>query len=102
MRSGYYLWREGSELLGKLKASEALDLLTSHMRMNDGEWSSAESSRIQRLATISNREILAHIFHLLDDDRCFTFVSNLINVARQLAGKKPNQVHGDTKMDGRR
>ena len=35
----YYLWREGSTLLGKLKATEALDLLISHMGMSDGEWS---------------------------------------------------------------
>jgi hypothetical protein len=32
---------------------------------------------------------LAHIFTLLDDNRCSTFVSNLINVARQLTGKTP-------------
>jgi HEAT repeat protein len=38
-QASYYLWREGSMLLGELKASEALDLLISHMRMNDGEWS---------------------------------------------------------------
>ena len=38
-QASYYLWREGSELLGELKASEALDLLISHMGMNDGEWS---------------------------------------------------------------
>jgi hypothetical protein len=35
----YYLWREGSTLLGELKATEALDLLISHMGMSDGEWS---------------------------------------------------------------
>ena len=38
-QASYYLWREGSTLLGELKASEALDLLISHMGMNDGEWS---------------------------------------------------------------
>jgi hypothetical protein len=32
---------------------------------------------------------LANISHLLDDNRCSTFVSNLINAARQLTGKKP-------------
>ena len=37
---------------------------------------------------------MAHIFHLLDDNRCFTFVSNLINVARQLTGKKPYTYDG--------
>jgi YD repeat-containing protein len=35
------------------------------------------------------RNLLAHIFTLLDDNRCSTFVSNLINVARQLTGRKP-------------
>lgn len=35
----YYLWREGSTLLGELKATEALDLLILHMGMSDGEWS---------------------------------------------------------------
>jgi len=38
-QASYYLWREGSRLLGELKASEALDLLISHIGMNDGEWS---------------------------------------------------------------
>ena len=35
-----YLWREGSVLLGDLKATQALDLLLSHIKMTDGEWSS--------------------------------------------------------------
>ena len=38
---------------------------------------------------IQPRNLLAHIFHLLDDNRCSTFVSDMINVARQLTGKKP-------------
>jgi len=38
-QADYYLWREGSRLLGELKASESLDLLISHIGMNDGEWS---------------------------------------------------------------
>jgi len=38
---------------------------------------------------IRPRNLLAHIFTLLDDNRCSTFVSDLINVARQLTGKKP-------------
>jgi HEAT repeat protein len=33
------LWREGAILLGDLKAVQALDLLLSHINMNDGEWS---------------------------------------------------------------
>jgi len=33
------LWREGARLLGDLKAAEALDLLLSHITMNDHEWS---------------------------------------------------------------
>jgi RHS Repeat len=38
---------------------------------------------------IQPRRLLENIFQLLDDNRCSTFVSNLINVARQLTGKKP-------------
>ena len=38
-QASYYLWREGSTLLGELKAAEALDLLISHIGINDGEWS---------------------------------------------------------------
>ena len=34
------LWREGAVLLGDLKATQALDLLLSHISMTDGEWSS--------------------------------------------------------------
>jgi hypothetical protein len=34
--SNYYLWREGSQLLGELKATEALDLLISHLDMTNG------------------------------------------------------------------
>jgi hypothetical protein len=34
------LWREGALLLGELKATESLDLLLSHIKMTDGEWSS--------------------------------------------------------------
>ena len=33
------LWREGSLLLGDLRATESLDLLLSHIKMTDGEWS---------------------------------------------------------------
>jgi hypothetical protein len=43
---------------------------------------------------IQPRNLLANIFHLLDDNRCSTFVSNLINVARQLTGKKPYTYDG--------
>jgi hypothetical protein len=34
--SNYYIWREGSQLLGELKATEALDLLISHLDMTNG------------------------------------------------------------------
>lgn len=37
----YYLWREGSDLLGELRATQALDLLISHLGINDGEWSAS-------------------------------------------------------------
>ena len=33
------LWREGAVLLGELRATESLDLLLSHIKMTDGEWS---------------------------------------------------------------
>lgn len=33
------LWREGAVLLGDLKAAQSLDLLLSHIKMMDGEWS---------------------------------------------------------------
>jgi RHS repeat-associated protein len=35
------------------------------------------------------RRLLDNVFQLLDDNRCSNFVSDLINVARQLTGKKP-------------
>lgn len=38
---------------------------------------------------IKPRRLLDNIFQLLDDNRCNTFVSGLINVARQLTGKNP-------------
>ena len=34
------LWRQGAVLLGELKATQSLDLLLSHIKMTDGEWSS--------------------------------------------------------------
>jgi hypothetical protein len=34
--SSYFIWREGSQLLGELKAVEALDLLISHLDMTNG------------------------------------------------------------------
>lgn len=43
---------------------------------------------------IKPRNLLANIFHLLDDNRCFTFVSNIINVARQLTGLEPYTYDG--------
>jgi HEAT repeat protein len=33
------LWREGAVLLGDLKAEQSLDLLLSHIKIMDGEWS---------------------------------------------------------------
>lgn len=33
------LWREGAILLGDLKAAQSLDLLLSHIKMTEGEWS---------------------------------------------------------------
>jgi|GEM_PF-1407135 len=40
-RASFYLWRFGSELLGDLKAVEALDLLISHLDLDDGEFHSS-------------------------------------------------------------
>ena len=39
--SNYYLWREGSPLLGELKAVDALDLLISHLDLTNGFHSSS-------------------------------------------------------------
>lgn len=39
--SAYNLWREGARLLGDLKATESLDLLISHLDLNDGEFSTS-------------------------------------------------------------
>jgi hypothetical protein len=38
---------------------------------------------------IPARNLLPEVYHLLDNNKCFTFVSNLINVARQLTGSRP-------------
>jgi hypothetical protein len=38
---------------------------------------------------IPARNLLPEVFHLLDNNRCFTFISNLLNVARQLTGRQP-------------
>jgi hypothetical protein len=35
-QASYYLWSDGAELLGDLRAAEALDLLISHLDLNDG------------------------------------------------------------------
>jgi hypothetical protein len=39
----YYVWRDGAELLGDLKAVEALDLLISHLDLSDGLFSTTMS-----------------------------------------------------------
>jgi hypothetical protein len=39
--SNYYLWREGSQLLGELRAIEALDLLIAHLDATNGFHSSS-------------------------------------------------------------
>ena len=39
-RSSYYLWHEGAQILGQVKAVEAVDLLLSHLDLNDGTFSS--------------------------------------------------------------
>lgn len=39
--SNYFLWREGSQLLGELKALESIDLLISHLDLTDGYHSSS-------------------------------------------------------------
>jgi hypothetical protein len=39
-RSSYYLWHEGAQILGQVKAVEAIDLLLSHLDLNDGTFSS--------------------------------------------------------------
>lgn len=41
----YAVWREGAKLLGDLKAAEAVDLLVSHLYLNDGAYSTTMSHR---------------------------------------------------------
>src|SRR2546427_384200 len=43
--SMYYVWREGASLLGELRASEALDLLISHLDLTIGIFSSTMSQQ---------------------------------------------------------
>jgi hypothetical protein len=38
---------------------------------------------------IPARNLLPEVYHLLDNNRCFTFISNLLNVARQLTNRRP-------------
>jgi RHS repeat-associated protein len=38
---------------------------------------------------IPARNLLPEVFHLLDNNRCFTFISNLLDVARQMTGQHP-------------
>ena len=40
-RSSFFLWSNGSKLLGELKAVEALDLLIQHLELNDGGFSAS-------------------------------------------------------------
>jgi hypothetical protein len=40
-RGSFFLWSNGSKLLGELKAVEALDLLIQHLDLNDGEFSAS-------------------------------------------------------------
>lgn len=42
-RRSFYLWSNGSVILGELKAVEALDLLIEHLDLNDGEFSASMS-----------------------------------------------------------
>lgn len=35
------------------------------------------------------RNLLPEVYRLLDNDRCFNFIANVLNVARQLTGKRP-------------
>ncbi|HEX6717737.1 MAG TPA: HEAT repeat domain-containing protein [Pyrinomonadaceae bacterium] len=42
-RQSYFLWLNGSILLGRLKAVEALDLLINHLDLNDGSFSASMS-----------------------------------------------------------
>jgi YD repeat-containing protein len=71
-----------------------------HSRASGGQQHSHHTLSSQVLQEpgqdIRPKNLLANIFHLLDDDRCNTFVSNLINVARQLTGKKPYTYDGKT------
>lgn len=39
----YFLWREGAMLPGELKATEAIDLLISHLHLNNGYHSASRT-----------------------------------------------------------
>lgn len=44
-QASFYLWRHGADLLGDLKAVEALDLLISHLDLSSGAFSSSMNHR---------------------------------------------------------
>lgn len=48
-KDDYYLWRYGAELLGELKASEALDLLISHLAWRRGLYFSTSMNHLPAL-----------------------------------------------------
>jgi hypothetical protein len=66
--------------------SHGLGLFTTYIYQVD-EYGEPDPERVLIGEDIPVRNLLANIFHLLDDNRCSTFVSDLINVARQLTGK---------------
>jgi hypothetical protein len=73
--------------------SHGLGLFTTYIYQVD-EYGEPDPERVLIGEDIPVRNLLANIFHLLDDNRCSTFVSDLINVARQLTGKKPYTYDG--------
>src|SRR5215211_5832374 len=64
--------------------------------LKNGEWltrigsQQTGSQQPQDIQThIPIRNLLPEVYRLLDNDRCFTFIANLLNVARQRTGKRP-------------
>ena len=58
-RSDYYLWLEGAELLGQLKAVESLDLLISHLDLTEGPFVSASMNHQPAISGVTEMGSLA-------------------------------------------
>jgi hypothetical protein len=72
-QNAYYLWRYGARLLGDLKASEALDVLISHLKNTDGQFSSSMVHQpalegVIRMGPIALQKLSGVLHHNTDRD----------------------------------